>query len=139
MRQTLFVGWCVLALACVAAAGPRQAKTATVVVQGPTVIAFFEPVTDAELDKDADLNETLSDFQLYARKAREPLRKAGVEFHELYVNSFQLRIGQSLTSFRPTKATVGYYFIAPGKKPQIEYGVMTDLDLLDLANKYFKE
>jgi hypothetical protein len=31
----------------------------------------------------------------------------------------------------------GYYLVAYGKKPQIEYGVMTDTDLLDLAKQYF--
>jgi hypothetical protein len=31
----------------------------------------------------------------------------------------------------------GYYFIAPGKKPHVEHGVMTDEDLVDVARKYF--
>jgi hypothetical protein len=31
----------------------------------------------------------------------------------------------------------GYYFIAHGKKPHVEYGVMTDADLLAAAKQYF--
>lgn len=39
--------------------------------------------------------------------------------------------------FTPTKEKVGYYLISPGKKPRIEYGVMTDTDLLQVAKDYF--
>ena len=100
-------------------------------------MAFFEPVPQSKLDKDPDTNESLADFQLYARSVREPLRKAGIEFHELYAHSFRLRIGSKLTTFRPAKVDVGYYLVAPGKKPRIEYGVMTDSDLLQVASAYF--
>jgi hypothetical protein len=62
---------------------------------GRTVVAFFPPVTDAELKKDPDTNEALTDFQLYAIRAHEPLKKAGVEFHELYVHSFEFASEES--------------------------------------------
>lgn len=32
---------------------------------------------------------------------------------------------------------VGYYFISPGKQPRVEYGVMTDDDLLHAAKEHF--
>ena len=108
-----------------------------VVVRGPTIVAFFEPVSDKVMKQDADTNEALSDFQLYARQVRGPLRRRGIEFEELYVHSFQVRDGGKLVTFRPGKVKVGYYLIAPGKTPRIEYGVMTDLDLLSLADRYF--
>jgi hypothetical protein len=123
---------------CAFTAAPVAAeKQPVVVVRGPTVVAFFEPVPQAKLEKDPDANESLADFQLYARNARAPLSRAGIEFHELYTHSFRLRIGNKLTTFRPIKADVGYYLVAPGKKPRIEYGVMTDSDLLQVANTYF--
>jgi hypothetical protein len=132
------------AIACVAlyvltgpAAPGAAEKQLVIVVRGPTVVAFFEPVPQSKLDKDPDTNESLADFQLYARSVREPLRKEGIEFHELYAHSFRLRIGSKLTTFRPVKVDVGYYLVAPGKKPRIEYGVMTDSDLLQVANEYF--
>ena len=100
-------------------------------------MAFFGPVTQAKPGKDPDTNEALADFQLYATNVREPLRKEGIEFHELYAHSFRLRLGNKVTTFRPVKVDVGYYLVAPGKKPGIEYGVMTDADLLKLANEYF--
>jgi hypothetical protein len=130
-----------LAIACVAlcflmATGSAE-KQPIIAVRGPTVVAFFESVSQAQLDKDPDTSEALADFQLYARSVREPFRKAGIEFHELYAHSFQLRAGKRLTTFRPAKVKVGYYLVAPGRKPRIEYGVMTDADLLKAAKEYF--
>ncbi len=105
--------------------------------EGRTIVAFFPPVSDAELQKDADTNEALSDFRLYATHVREPLKNAGIEFHELYAHSFRVRVGKAVTTFRPAKADIGYYLVVPGKKPRIEYGVLTDTDLLRVANDYF--
>jgi hypothetical protein len=115
------------------------AKTPTVfIVRGPTVVAFFPPVSDSELDSDADLNETLSDFQYYADEVRGPFKRAGIEFHETYTRSFLIRMTGKAITFRATrKNDVGYYFIAPGKKPHVEYDVMTDEELLDVAHDYF--
>ena len=112
-------------------------KQPIIFVHGPTVVAFFGRVTQGHVDSDPDTNEALADFQFYAASVREPLKKVGVEFHELYAHSFRLRVGNTLTTFRPGKVTVGYYLLAPGKKPRIDYGVMTDADLLKLANEYF--
>jgi PP-loop superfamily ATP-utilizing enzyme len=127
---------CVALYALTVAPGAAE-KQPVVVVRGPTVVAFFELVPQAKLNKDPDTNESLADFQLYATSVREPLRKEGIEFHELYAHSFRLRIGSKLTTFRPAKVDVGYYLVAPGKKPRIEYGVMTDSGLLQVANAYF--
>jgi hypothetical protein len=114
---------------------PKSAQT--IVVRGPTVVAFSPHVTDAELERDPDKNEVLSDFQLYATQASEPLRKMGVDFQQVYAPAFQIRRGRKLTTFHPGKIDVGYYLVAPGKKPRIEYGVMTDIDLVDIAKEYF--
>jgi hypothetical protein len=112
-------------------------KQLLLLVSGPTIVAVFPPVTDAELKKDTDTNEALADFQLYTTRVREPLKGAGIEFHELYAHSFRVRDGKTVTTFRPVKGDVRYYFIFPGKKPRIEYGVMTDADLLQVAREYF--
>ena len=106
-------------------------------VNGPTIIAFFPPGSKSDLEKDPDLNETLADFQVYANRVREPLKKSGIGFRELYTRSFQTRLGKKVTTFRPLKDEVGYYLVAPGKKPRIERGVLTDQDLLDIARDYF--
>jgi len=38
--------------------------------------------------------------------------------------------------FVPKKGSCGYYFISPGQKPHVEYGVQTEDDLLQEAKKY---
>lgn len=107
-------------------------------VKGPTVIAFFRHVTDEELEKDPDTNEALSDFQLYAAQAREPMKRAGIDFQVISARSFRIRLGKTITNFQADKADVGYYFIAPDRKPRVEYGVMTDSDLMQVAKEYFR-
>jgi hypothetical protein len=96
------------------------------VVHGPTVIAFFSPLTNDDL-KDGG-NETLSDFRYYAGAARARLMDAGITLHEVYAQSFRIRIGSSVTTFGFAKDQFGYYFVAPGKKPRVYYGIATDLE-----------
>ena len=48
-------------------------KSPTFDVHRPTILAFFPPVTDAELAKNPDTNTVLDDFQFYAASVREPL------------------------------------------------------------------
>jgi len=112
-------------------------KTPTFDVTGPTIVAFFPPVTDAKLRKDPDTNEALSDFQFYAGQVREPMKKKGIVFHEVYARKFVIRIGKSVSTFKPGKIDVGYYFVAPSKKPLIRYGVNSDVGLLQTADEYF--
>ena len=109
-------------------------KPPRIVVNGPLIIAFFAPMPNLS---EEDENEVLSDFQLYARQVRDPLKQRGIEFQELYVGKFTIVNGKAVTAFNPTRTQVGYYLIAPGRKPRVEYGVMTDVDLLQIADEYF--
>ncbi len=113
------------------------AKQPVVVIRRPTIVAFFTPVTQADLKNDPDTNEALADFQFYAANVRRPLHDAGIDFQEIYALSFRVQRGTRTAIFRPGKVKVGYYFVAPGKKPRIEYGVITDTDLLKIAKEYF--
>jgi hypothetical protein len=113
------------------------AKAAIFDVRRPTVVAFYPPVSDSDRD-DPDADEALSNFQYYADEVRAPLRHAGVDFHEVYARSFSIRVRGKIIEFRTArKDDVGYYFIAPGKKAHVEYGIMTDDDLLSAAHDYF--
>jgi hypothetical protein len=132
--------WILLIVAVWAGAGNSQdaAKPMPVfAIHGPTVVAFFPPVTQQDLSSNPDTNEALSDFQFYNGKVSTPLHNAGVEFREANTLSFRTRIGTTVRIYRTGKAGIGYYFIAPGKEPNIVSGVMTDEDLLDAARKYF--
>ncbi len=114
-------------------------KNAVVVISRPTVVAFFPPMTTTELKADSDTKEALADFQLYATRVRKPLHDAGIDFREIHAKSFKIQRGTRITTFRPGKVDVGYYLVAPGKEPRIEYGVLTDADLLQIAKEYFDQ
>lgn len=103
-----------------------------------SVCSFASKVMRHAIDAhDPDTNEALSDFQEYAHRVRESLRTRGIEFHEVYGNRFGITHGKTVVIFAPDKVQVGYYLIAPNKKPRIEYGVNTDDGLLQMADEYF--
>ncbi|SPE38843.1 exported hypothetical protein [Candidatus Sulfopaludibacter sp. SbA3] len=112
-------------------------EEAPIEVRGPTVVAFFPPTTDKQLESDPGTNEALADFQLYASQVAGPFAKSGIDFHVVVARSFQLRVGKKLIRFRPRRVSIGYYFIAPGKKPRIQEGVDTSIDLAGIARDYF--
>ncbi len=104
---------------------------------GPTIVAFFPPVAQKQVTADADLSETLGDFQIHLRRAKQRLEASGIKVHELYTRQFQVEISGAVRMFRPAKNGIGYYFIRPGSEPRIEYDVMSDVDIVDAAAQYF--
>jgi hypothetical protein len=132
------VGLFIVFAVCGSAQAPSSTEKPVIyVIRKPTIVAFFVPVTESEIANDADANEALSDFQYYVGSVRDTLLNAGIEFHEADALSFKIRSGKKLRVFRTGKIGVGYYFIAPGKPPHIQEGVMTDQDLVEEARKYF--
>jgi hypothetical protein len=102
-----------------------------------TVLAFFTPVPKTVSKKEAaDSNEALADFQFYGHQVTKSLADIGVDYREVYAPRFVVRIGNATTPFRPAKG-VGYYFVAPGRKKCVQYGVLTDIDLLHVARECF--
>ena len=125
-----------LVVLCMSGTGQHSNVIPVVNADGPTVVAFFPSATKMSPD-DADTNEALSDFKLYAGRAKQALSQLGIRFYEQFDSSFRIRSGSETKSFSPKPNTPGYYFIAPDKKPHVEYGVMTDTDLLLVAKRYF--
>ena len=105
-------------------------------VDRPTIVAFFSDGSQTR-SEDGDASEALSDFEFYADRVKEPLNHLGIEFTEQFGRSFRIRVEKQTRLFTPKPDTCGYYFIARGKKPHVEYGVMTDTDLLLAAKQYF--
>lgn len=115
---------------------PTQSNP-TFYIAKPTILAFFVPLSQTQPKEDAaDSNEALADFQFYGRQVLKSFAKIGVDYKEVYASGFVVRLADATTMFRPAKG-VGYYFVAPNKKPRVEYGVMTDRDLLHAARNYF--
>lgn len=107
------------------------------VIHGPTILAFFYPMTQADAESGEGDAEALNDFDFYAEKVQSRLKQAGVDFHEVDARSFRIRTGGRVRTFRTGQVGIGYYFISPGREPHVERGVMTDLDMLAVARKYF--
>ncbi len=103
----------------------------------PTILAFFRPSSHMN-DPDTSANDALSDFQIYLSRAGVPLGRAGIEIHQVYARSFQVQDGTTLTSFQTKKIGIGYYLISPGRKPRVEYGLLSDADLVRVAGEYFQ-
>jgi hypothetical protein len=84
-----------------------------------------------------DTNDALDDFQWYVRQAHDPFAKVGIQLHEVYGGRLLLKIRGKTRIFVPEDPKVGYYFVMPGKKPFVSYGVDTDEGLFITAGKYF--
>jgi hypothetical protein len=129
-----------LALAfCVAAPGATTRHQPTrFVITGPTLISFFLNYTDEETK--ADGNEALNDFLFYLSAAKDELKKAGVRVNTVFkVDRFQVKLGSKWQTVKPARGhDVGYYFIAPGRKPHIEDGVEDTESILIAAGEYFR-
>lgn len=113
-------------------------KTPVINASGPTLIAFFAPVTQEEVDKNDETSEALSDFQWHLREVKQKLQKAGISVHEIYTRKFEVVTGNKKKVFKPGKIDVGYYFVKPGKSPKVEYGVMSNIDIIEVAGEYFR-
>jgi hypothetical protein len=131
--RVVTVAICTLSL--VASATDTE-KHPQIAIEAPTVIAFFEPVTESQLANDPDTNDALDDFQFYARATRRSLEGSSVTFHEVYARELSLVVDGSKTIFTP-EIPVGYYFAAPGRNGRVEYGVHTDEDILAIAEEFF--
>ncbi len=112
-------------------------KPISINVCHPTMVAFFKPASTLEEQKENGYNEALADFQFYAAAVQQPLSEKGIDTKVVYAAGFRTECGKHVNTFVAHKTMVGYYFIAPGKSPHIRYGVMTNADLLKIADGYF--
>lgn len=110
---------------------PERRSADTVVVRGPTVIAYF-----ATTQEDASTDEVLDDFQHYLLLQREQLTRLGVGVVESYADGVLVR-RDGVSEWRVPRPSVGYLLTAPGKAPRTVDGVMTDADLMEEARAYF--
>ncbi|MGB0063818.1 MAG: hypothetical protein WBP85_05175 [Terracidiphilus sp.] len=134
------IGCLLLFAACIAGTAVAQnnaKRTPVFVIYGPTIIAFYPHFSQKDLDTGEGDAEAMDDFSYYADQVEGRLKKAGIEFLSEEAKSFKVRDGARVLSFSGGKISIGYYFIAPGKEPRVEYGVMTDEDILGVAAQYF--
>lgn len=138
MRHLYLLVACVILLAPIGSPALRTSlETPQFDITRPTILAFFRP-SSKMYEPGTGSNDSLSDFQVYLKRAGVPLGRAGIEIHEVYARSFKVSDGVKITTFQTGKIGIGYYLITPGKKPRIEYGLMNDGDLVRVAGEYFE-
>ena len=109
-------------------------------IQGPTLVAFYPQVTQAQIDSSEDLATVLDDFSYHLSTAMDSLRALGITVEDRPTGRLQLLDGGRRRQFLPAKdsADVGYVFLAPGQAEKVYYGVMTNADLVEAAHAYLK-
>lgn len=115
-------------------------SSAAVFVRGPTLIAFFPRMSQAQVDSSADLSETLGDFSYHLSTALDSLRALGITVEQRPVDAIDIIEAHERRRFVPANdsSDVGYVFVAPGRHDRTFYGVMTNSDLLAKAREFLR-
>ncbi len=116
--------------------------TNEVIISVPTILAYF-PITQKEIDEDTTggLIEALSDFQIYLSYTSDYLKENGIKIVEEYGDTIRYRLDNIAYALAPRKDSdgLGYLFLAPNKKPEKHFNVMSDEDIIEIAEKYFNK
>lgn len=124
-----------IAFAAPPAKAPVAAAAPTFIVKQPTIVAFFS-LKPGDLN-DPDIRESYRDFQRYVASAKQQLERHGVKVEQAVATSFTVQLGTAKMRFTPVRRQCGYYFLAPGRQPQVAYGVISDDDIVRGAQRYF--
>jgi hypothetical protein len=109
----------------------EEPRAQPIVISRPTVIAFFMPGRSKELSSAAR-----ADFERYAAKAAPALKETGVDFHEINPKrSIEIEAQGRVQLLKP-RFGAGYYFVTAEGKTRVEYGIKTDVHLLQYARQY---
>jgi hypothetical protein len=138
MKLCLSILALTLASHAIGATQPTPKKAQVIEIHRATIIAFEPPPKPGELENGEGDAEAYNDFAYYMDQAEIPLRKSGIEFRSVLAREFVVRDGKRIRTFKTGKIEIGYYLIAPGNGPRIDYGVMTDQDLFDEVLNYFR-
>jgi uncharacterized protein YdhG (YjbR/CyaY superfamily) len=124
----------------------RSYDTDTLKVQGRVVVFFTISQQEYDLlpkDTDSGVDEVLDDFNYYAGLAADSMKQAGYE--TMITGSRYIQIKFNNSTFKTfdrleSKENIVGCILSDGiKEPKIEYGVLTDLDLISIFNDFNKE
>lgn len=119
---------------CVAHGEDQVPEETSVLIGGPTLIAFFP------LDGEGESADVVGDFYWHLGKVRKRLEGAGVAVHEVPAS----RVGVQYAGVRQRCASAvpgvdfGICLIRPRREPEVFPGVTTDVDLMIEATRYFE-
>jgi hypothetical protein len=107
-------------------------------VRGPTLIAFYPTVTQAQVDSNEDLATVLDDFSVHLSAGRDSLLALGftiVDHPPGMIRVIEGAVARDI-ALAPDSADVGFVFVAPGRRDRVLYGVTTGADLIDAGHKF---
>ena len=107
-------------------------------VHGPTLISFYPTVTQAQIDSSEDLATVLDDFSHHLSTAQDSLRAMGFTLIDHPPGAIRIidASGSRDIVLAPDSAYVGFVLIAPGRRDQVIYGVMTGSELIDTGHQF---
>jgi uncharacterized protein YdhG (YjbR/CyaY superfamily) len=117
----------------------------TLKVQGKVVVFFTISQEEYELlpkDTDTGVDEVLDDFNYYAGLAADSMKQAGYETMITGSRYIQIKFNdgtfKTFDRLAGKESIVGCIFSDGIKEPKIEYGVLTDLDLISTFTDFNK-
>jgi hypothetical protein len=118
----------------------QSADSTLIVIEGPTLVAFYPPVSQAQVDTSEELATVFDDFSYHLSSAADSLRALGITVRERPVGDIRLVEAGKQRQFRPAKdsADFGYLYLAPGRAQRVYYSVMSNSDLVETAHEYLE-
>jgi hypothetical protein len=122
------------------AATPAITDSSQVAVDGPTLIAFYPAVTQAQVDSSEELATVFDDFSYHLSSAADSLRALGLTVKERPLGEIRVVEAGRQWQFLPAKdsAEFGYLFLAPGRTQRVYYSVMSNTDLVETAHEFLE-
>jgi hypothetical protein len=124
----------------VAASGARIFPAPDRVMNGPTVIAFYA-LTKEQVARGGDASEAFADFERQLKGVDRALDSLGVRLDYQYSDTIQYQVNGVAHAWHPPSDSlrVGYLFLGPGRILDVQYGVMTNSDLLDQTRNWLRK
>ena len=118
--------------------------TATIVVRGPTLVAFLPSNTKARVDADSTgsgISTAVDDLMYYLGDASDSLAARGVTIHVKIADTLSLATtgpGARRWRWAPARdsSEIGYYLVSPDRPAHVLYGVQMNERLLDAVARH---
>ncbi len=109
-------------------------------VQGPTMVGFFRPATNAQLEQDGDLAALLDHFAYNLGIATDSLQAHGFTVTMQPGDTLWLRTTARRWRFvrDADSSTVGFYVTSVDGRQQVRYGPAAEFSLLEYADAFLR-
>ena len=111
-----------------------------VAIEGPTLIAFYPAVSQAQVDSSEELATVFDDFSYHLSSASDSLRALGITIESRPIGEIRFAEAGHRRQFLPARDSgeFGYLLVAPGRAQRVFYSVMSNSDLVEAAHEYLE-